>query len=164
MTLINLYDYRKMNTMFKVFYEDLSIGDTDTFGSYVVTKEEVLDFAEKYDPQPFHLNEKIAKQSVFGGLCASGWHTCAMTMRMMVDHLMKQGLASMGSPGIDELKWRKPVFPGDTLTVTTTITEMRLSEKRPNIGFLKSDYIVTNQNKEIVMTMIGNYMVATRPA
>jgi acyl dehydratase len=150
--------------MFKVFYDDLSIGDTDTFGSYVVTKEEVLDFAEKYDPQPFHLNEKIAKKSIFRGLCASGWHTCAMTMRMMVDHLMKQGLASMGSPGIDELKWRKPVFPGDTLTVTTTITEMRLSEQRPNIGLIKSNYIVTNQNNETVMTMIGNYMVATRPA
>lgn len=149
--------------MFKIFYEDLNVGDTDTFGAYEVTKEEIIDFAGKYDPQPFHLYEDIAKKSVFGSLCASGWHTCAMTMRMMVDRLMEQKLASQGSPGIDELKWRKPVFPGDILTVKTTITEKRVSEKRPKIGFLKSDYEVTNQDGTIVMTMKGNYMVARRP-
>jgi acyl dehydratase len=148
--------------MFKVYFEDINVGDTDSCGAYEVTKEEILEFAGKYDPQPFHLNEDIAKQSVFGSLCASGWHTCAMTMRMMVDHLMDQGLASMGSPGIDELKWRKPVFPGDILSVKTTITEKRLSESRPEIGLLKSDYVVTNQDGVTVMTMKGNYMVATR--
>ncbi|UTW55796.1 MaoC family dehydratase [Kordiimonas sp. SCSIO 12610] len=150
--------------MFKIFYEDINIGDTETFGAYAVTKEEILDFAEKYDPQPFHLDEEIAKQSVFGKLCASGWHTCAMTMRMMVDQLSKQGLASMGSPGIDELKWRKPVFPGDILSVKTTVAEKRPSESRPEIGLLKADYEVSNQRGEIVMTMKGNYMVAKRSA
>ncbi|WP_374763563.1 MaoC family dehydratase [Yunchengibacter salinarum] len=150
--------------MFKVFFEDINEGDSDSFGSCHVTRDEIIDFASKYDPQPFHLDEEIAKKSVFGGLCASGWHTCAMVMRLLVDRLMEQGLASMGSPGVDQIRWKKPVFAGDTLSVTTTITEKRDSESRPNLGLLKSAYEVRNQNGEVVMTMIANVMVLKRAA
>jgi acyl dehydratase len=149
--------------MFETFYEDLNIGETDSSGAYEVTKEEIIEFASKYDPQPFHIDEKMAKHSVFGGLCASGWHTCAMAMRMMVDRLMERKLASQGSPGVDQLRWRKPVFPGDILTVNTKITGKHISEKRPEIGFIESDHEVTDQNGATVMTMKVNYMVARRP-
>jgi len=148
--------------MFKIFFEDITIGETETFGSYQVTKDEVIDFASKYDPQPFHLDENIAKQSVFGGLCASGWHTCAMTMRIMVDHMMQQGFAGMGSPGVDEIKWKQPVFPGDTLSVRGEFIEKRESKSRPNLGLVKSRYQVFNQKNELVMQMVANSMVLKR--
>jgi acyl dehydratase len=148
--------------MFKIFFEDLEIGQEDTFGAYEVTKEEVVEFASKYDPQPFHLDEGLAKQSVFGGLCASGWHTCAMLMRMLVDRMMKEGMASMGSPGIDGIDWKKPVMVGDVLSVKTVITAKRDSKSRPNIGFLKGTYEVSNQHGDLVMVVRSNYMVAKR--
>ncbi len=148
--------------MFKIFFEDLEIGVAETFGSYAVTKEEVIDFASKYDPQPFHLDEEVAKQSVFGGLCASGWHTCAMTMRLLVDHMMAQGFAGMGSPGVDEIKWKRPVFPGDTLSVRGELVEKRDSQSRPNLGLVKSRYQVFNQNNEMVMQLVTNAMVLKR--
>lgn len=148
--------------MFKIFYEDLTVGHKEAFGAYEVTKEEVIDFASKYDPQPFHLDEEFAKQSVFGALCASGWHTSAMMMRMMVDHMMEAGLAGLGSPGIDGIEWKKPVFPGNILSVESEVTGKRESQSRPNIGLVKSTYHVKNQNGEIVMIMRGNVMVAKR--
>ncbi|NVJ97196.1 MAG: MaoC family dehydratase [Alphaproteobacteria bacterium] len=148
--------------MFKIFYEDIDVGQTDAFGAYAVTKEEVIDFASKYDPQPFHLDEEFAKHSVFGALCASGWHTSAMMMRMMVDHMMEQGFAGLGSPGIDGIDWKKPVFPGDTLTIESEVTAKRESQSRPNIGLVKSTYHVKNQHGDVVMIMRGNVMVAKR--
>lgn len=148
--------------MFKIFYEDIVVGKTESFGSYEVTKDEIIDFASKYDPQPFHLDETAAKQSVFGDLCASGWHTCAMTMRMLVDHMMGKGLASMGSPGVDEIKWLKPVFPGDVLSVRGELVEKRESQSRPNIGLIKSKYEVQNQTGTTVMTLKTNAMMLKR--
>lgn len=148
--------------MFKIFYEDIEIGVEETYGSYDVTREEVIDFAGKYDPQPFHLNDDIAKQSVFGALCASGWHTCAMAMRIMVDRMMAEGFAGMGSPGVDNIRWKKPVFPGDTLSVRMRTTEKRPSASRPNIGLIKGAYEVLNQKDEVVMTMETNVMVLRR--
>lgn len=150
--------------MFKIFFDDLEIGVVETFGSYEVTKEEVIEFATKYDPQPFHLDEEIAKQSVFGNLCASGWHTCAMTMRVLVDHMMDQGFAGMGSPGVDEIKWKQPVFPGDTLSVRGELVEKRDSQSRPNLGLVKSKYQVFNQKNEMVMQLYTNAMVLKRVA
>lgn len=150
--------------MFKIFYEDLTMGETEEFGSYIVTKEEVIDFATKYDPQPFHLDEELAKQSVFGNLCASGWHTGAMMMRMIVDRSITSGFASMGSPGLDKIEWKKPVFPGDTLSLRGKIVDMRESKSRPNIGLLKSDYEVVNQHGDVVMRVIANSMILKRPA
>ncbi|WP_417460510.1 MaoC family dehydratase [Kordiimonas sp.] len=148
--------------MFKIFYEDLIVGHKEAFGAYEVTKEEVIDFASKYDPQPFHLDEEFAKQSVFGALCASGWHTSAMMMRMMVDHMMETGFAGLGSPGIDGIEWKKPVFPGNVLTLESEVTDKRESQSRPNIGLVKSTYHVKNQNGDVVMIMRGNVMVAKR--
>lgn len=150
--------------MFKIFYEDIEPGHTDTFGNYKVSKEEIIDFATKYDPQPFHLNEEFAKHSVFGGLCASGWHTCSMMMRMMVDRMMETGLAGLGSPGLDKVAWKKPVFPDDTLSVQSTITEKRESKSRPNIGLVKSSHEIINQKSEVVAEVHSNIMVAKRNA
>lgn len=150
--------------MFKIFYEDIEVGDERTFGAYEVTKEEVIDFASKYDPQPFHLNEEFAKHSVFGALCASGWHTCSMMMRMMVDNMVEIGLAGLGSPGLDKLAWKKPVFPGDVLSVKMTITDKRESKSRPNIGLSKATSLVLNQKGEVVAEVQSNLMVAKRGA
>ncbi len=148
--------------MYQVYFEDITVGDVSEFGAYKVTREEIIDFASKYDPQPFHLDEEAAKKSVFGGLCASGWHTCAMLMRMLVDHLQDKGVASMGSPGIDSIKWIRPVMVGDTLHVRASVDAKRDSNSRPNLGLLKGTYLVSNQNGEKVMTMNSNYMVAKR--
>ena len=115
------------------YFEDFEVGDCSEFGEYHVTKEEILEFASKYDPQPFHLSEEAGKAMIFGGLCASGWHTCAMTMRMVVDN-MPEGSGSLGSPGIDELRWLKPVFPGDTLRVRSSIVSKKESRSRPDMG------------------------------
>ncbi len=149
--------------MFKVFFEDLEIGHREEFGSYDVTREEVIEFASKYDPQPFHLNDEAAKKSVFGGLCASGWHTGSMLMAMMVKHFTEQGLAVMGSPGLDQIRWKKPVMVGDTIRASTELLELSESKSRPTLGFIKSSYEVYNQKGEVVMTMIGNAMVMRRP-
>ena len=148
--------------MYKVYFEDITVGDIAKFGSYQVTKEEVIDFATKYDPQPFHLSEELAKQSVFGGLCASGWHTCAMMMRMLVDQMQEVGVASLGSPGMDGIKWMRPVMVGDTLSVEASVDAKRESNSRPELGFLKGTYKVFNQKGETVMVLHSNYMVAKR--
>jgi len=148
--------------MYKVYFEDISVGDVSEFGTYYVSKEEIIDFAEKYDPQPFHLDEEAAQNSIFGGLCASGWHTCAMLMRMLVDHMQAVKMASMGSPGIDGIEWKRPVMAGDTLSVKAAVDAKRDSASRPNIGFLKGTYAITNQKGETVMILRSNYMVAKR--
>jgi len=153
---------RGSNYVFKIFYEDIEVGAEDSFGCYPVSKEEVIEFATKYDPQPFHLNEEAAKQSVFGGLCASGWHTCAMLMRMTVDHMMAKGTAGLGSPGIDGIEWKKPVMVGDTLSVKAKTTDKRESKSRPNIGLVKSTSEVFNQSGDLVMAVHTNYMIAKR--
>lgn len=148
--------------MFKVFYEDLEIGSEEAFGTYAVTKEEIIEFAGKYDPQPFHLDEEIAKQSVFGSLCASGWHTCAMTMSLLVDYMKDKGFAGMGSPGVDNIRWKTPVFPGDVLSVKSEVIEKRESQSRPNLGLVKSRYRVFNQKDDLLMEMTTNVMVLKR--
>ncbi|PCI62434.1 MAG: dehydratase [Kordiimonadales bacterium] len=148
--------------MYEIYYEDLMIGQASTFGAYEVTREEVIEFASKYDPQPFHLDDDAAEKSVFGALCASGWHTCAMMMRMLVDSLTEQKMASLGSPGIDNISWRRPVFPGDILSVTSKLTEKRDSKSRPELGLAKSEFTVKNQKGETVMTMNSNMMIAKR--
>lgn len=148
--------------MFKVFYEDLEVGSKEAFGGYTATKEEIVDFASKYDPQPFHLDEELAKQSVFGNLCASGWHTCSMTMSMLVDYMKDKGFAGMGSPGVDNIRWKTPVFPGDILSVKSEVIEKRESQSRPNLGLVKSKYRVFNQKDDLLMEMVTNVMVLKR--
>jgi len=146
-----------------VYFEDMQVGDTAEYGAYEVTEEEILDFARKYDPQPYHVDKAAAERSIFGQLCASGWHTCAMTMRMMVDHLEESGSASLGSPGVDEIRWLKPVFAGYVLRVHMEVLETRRLRGRDNMGLVKARYSVLNQHDETVMTFIGNGFVATRP-
>ena len=146
------------------YFEDIEVGRTASFGSYAVTREEVMDFAAKYDPQPFHLSDEAAAQTHFGRLSASGWHTCAMVMSMVVANLKENQQAGLGSPGIDELKWIKPVYPGDTLRCETEILEKRVSAGRPEMGIFKSRMRVFNQDDVMVMTFVSNGLVATRPA
>ena len=145
------------------YFEDIEVGRTASFGSYAVTREEVMDFAAKYDPQPFHLSDEAAAQTHFGRLSASGWHTCAMVMSMVVANLKENQQAGLGSPGIDELKWVKPVYPGDTLRCETEILEKRVSASRPEMGIFKSRMRVFNQDDGMVMTFVSNGLVATRP-
>ncbi|MFZ5609915.1 MAG: MaoC family dehydratase [Pseudomonadota bacterium] len=146
------------------YFEDFKVGDEAEFGGYEVTREEIVDFASKYDPQPFHLSDEGARGSIFKRLCASGWHTCAMTMRMMVDHMKESDTPSLGSPGIDEIRWRQPVYPGDILRVRGKVIGLKASESRPAIGFVKNSYEVINQRREVVMSFIGNGIFPRRPA
>lgn len=146
------------------YFEDIIVGARHRFGAREVTREEVIDFARRYDPQPFHLSDEAAAGTHFGRLSASGWHTCAMTMAMLVDNLSKNRQAGLGSPGVDELRWLKPVYPGDTLSVETEVLEKRVSASRPEMGIYKSRITVTNQDGVAVMTMVSNGLIATRPA
>ena len=145
------------------YLEDYEAGQRSSFGRYQVTREEVLEFAGKYDPQPFHLDDEAAARTYFGRLSASGWHTCAMTMRMLVDNLDRERSAGLGSPGLDELRWLKPVYPGDTLRVEAEVIEVRPSQSRPEMGSTKNRVTVFNQHDEPVMTMISIGLVRRRP-
>ncbi|MCW4113796.1 MaoC family dehydratase [Aurantimonas sp. MSK8Z-1] len=117
-------------------FEDLSVGTILSLGPYPVTRDEIVAFASEFDPQPFHLDEEAAKASLLGGLAASGWHTCAMMMRMMCDAFIL-GSTSQGSPGVDFVRWLRPVRPGDTLSGTATVLEARRSASRPGLGIVK---------------------------
>ena len=145
------------------YLEDIAAGQSRTFGTYEVTRDEVIEFATKYDPQPFHLSDDAAAQTFFGRIAASGWHTCAMTMRMLVDDFTEHGLASLGSPGIDELRWKTPVYPGDTLRVESNVLDVRPSVSNTGMGIIRSQLRVFNQHDVEVLSMITNAMVRTRP-
>jgi acyl dehydratase len=145
-----------------LYFEDLKIGTRSSFGRYEVTREEVLEFARKYDPQPFHLSDEAAAQTHFGRISASGWHTCAMTMAMLVENLKNNRQAGLGSPGQDELRWHKPVYPGDVLRVETELLEKTRSRSRPEMGSMRSKIRVFNQNDELVMSMTGIGLIAVR--
>ncbi|MEY5007315.1 MAG: hypothetical protein RL764_631 [Pseudomonadota bacterium] len=145
------------------YLEDINVGDKSSYGNYKVTREEVLEFASKYDPQPFHLDDEAAAKTHFGRISASGWHTAAMTMAMLVENLKKHRQAGLGSPGLDELRWLKPVYPGDTLRVESEITEVRPSRSRPEMGSIHSTITVFNQDDVPVMRMKSIGLVATRP-
>ena len=139
---------------FKHYWEDFHVGSVREFGQMPVSREAVLAFARQFDPQPFHLDDDAAEASLFGQLSASGWHTCAMTMRMMCDDYLLDA-ASLGSPGIDHLRWLKPVCPGDTLSVRLTVLEARPMNSRPGVGLVRSLWEVLNQHRDPVLTMEG---------
>lgn len=148
-----------------IYFEDLEVGKDAVFGSYEVTREEVLDFARKYDPQAFHLSDEAAAKTHFGRLAASGWHTCAMTMAVIVQHLSKgEGQAGLGSPGVDELRWLKPVFPGDTLHVHGKVIEKTPSRSKPDLGSYRSEMTITNQHDEPVLRFTSIVLIRRRPA
>lgn len=144
------------------YFEDMAVGETASFGRYEVTREEVLDFARRYDPQPFHLDDEAAAATHFGRLAASGWHSCAMTMAMLVEQMKAVPTASLGAGGIDELRWLKPVRPGDTLRCETELLDKRESATKPEIGFTRQRMTVFNQHDVPVMTFIANAMIRRR--
>jgi acyl dehydratase len=146
------------------YLEDLKVGQRQSFGSYEVTREEVIEFARKYDPQPFHLSDDAAAKTHFGRMAASGWHTCAMTMAMIVDNFKVTGQMGVGSPGVDELRWLKPVYPGDTLRVETEIVEVRPSRSKPDIGSARSQVTVHNQDDVPVLRFVSIVLIQRRPA
>jgi acyl dehydratase len=144
------------------YFEDLVVGTKSAFGNYHVTREEVIEFAQKYDPQPFHLDDEAAAKTHFGRLAASGWHTTAMTMAMVVANILDTKQAGLGSPGIDELRWLKPVYPGDTLRCETELLEKRQSVSKPEMGSFRSRLTVFNQDDVAVMSFISIGLISVR--
>ena len=143
------------------WFEDYVPGAVHDLGSVVVDKQEVIAFARQFDPQPFHLDKEWAEKSVFGGLIASGWHTACMAMRLICDHYLSE-VSSEGSPGIDELRWLRPVRPGDQLSVRATILDARLSRSRPERGIVRSQIETLNQDEEIVMHLTSTIFIRCR--
>jgi acyl dehydratase len=134
------------------FFEDYIIGATEEYGYVSVTQEEIIDFARQFDLQYFHLDPESAKQSVYGGLIASGWHTVGLMMKLFVRHYLSP-VSNMGSPGTDELRWLKPIRPGDTISIRVTVLNARRSKSKPDRGILETFIEVINQHHEIAMTM-----------
>lgn len=151
-------------TELMLYFEDIEVGSRASFGRYEVTREEVLEFARKYDPQPFHLSDEAAARTHFKRLAASGWHTCAMTMSMLVANMAVHPQASLGAAGIDELRWLRPVYPGDVLRCETEILEKKASERRPEMGSMKSRMTVFNQDDEPVLRFVALALIRRRPA
>jgi acyl dehydratase len=135
-------------------FEDFEPGQVLELGSHVVTEEEIVAFARQWDPQPFHVDPEAAKESVFGGLIASGWHTGALWMRLYVDSLL-EGSTGTGSPGIEELRWLAPVRPGDTLSGRLTVLDATPSERRPDRGTIRIRGEMVNQDGVTVMSMVS---------
>ena len=146
-----------------IYFEDLEVGAETHFGSYEVTREEVLEFARKYDVQPFHLSDEAAAKTHFGRLAASGWHTAAMTMAVISRHVVEHEQAGLGSPGIDELRWTRPVYPGDTLHVQGKIVDRRPSRSKPEMGSFRTQTTVTNQDGAPVMSFTSIVLIRRRP-
>ena len=145
------------------YFEDINVGHKASFGCYEVTRDEVIAFATKYDMQPFHLDDEAAAQTHFGRIAASGWHTCAMTMNMLVKNTEHEQRAGLGSPGVDEIRWRKPVYPGDTLRVEIEVIEKTLSKSRPNMGSYKTHTKVFNQDDIEVMSLVSIGLIRRHP-
>ena len=148
---------------YRYWFEDFLVGSRRSFGGVPVTREAVLAFAAQFDPQPFHLDDEAAAASLFGRLSASGWHTCAMAMRMMCDDYLLDS-ASLGSPGIDNLRWLAPVFPGDTLHGRMDVLEARPMNSRPHVGLVRSRWTISKQDGTDVLTMEGWGMFRRRSA
>jgi acyl dehydratase len=145
----------------RLHFEDFAPGDTAHYGAYVLTAEELVDFAREFDPQPMHLDPDAAAQSLLGGLAASGWHVCAIGMRLVADGFLLEA-ASDGAPGIDEVKWLRPARPGDTLSMRHTVLDTRLSRSQPGRGFVRFRFEVVNQAGETVMEQTNSIMIRTR--
>lgn len=148
---------------YKWYFEDFVVGSTISIGSHHFTEEEILAFAKQFDPQPFHIDPDAAKRSIFGGIIASGWHTCSVMMRLLVDGLVADA-ASLGSPGVDEVRWVKPVRAGDTISVTLTVFDAKASTSKNDRGVIWIDWRAVNQHGELVATIKSMGMFGRRPA
>ena len=147
----------------KLYFEDFSPGWTAEYGPRRVTREEMIGFAAQFDPQPMHLDEEAARGTMLGGLGASGWHTCCVMMKMVADGVLLDS-ASMGAPGIDEVRWLKPVRPGDSLTVRGSVLSARASQSKPDRGFVNFLWEVFNERDQKVMTLTCPQMLLRRDA
>lgn len=145
------------------YFEDYIVGEVHEFGHTIVDEKELIEFAERYDPQPFHIDAATAAKSHFGGLITSGWHTCAILMRMMTDEYISE-VAALGSPGVDEIRWLVPVRPGHELRARITVTEARQSKSKPDRGIVRSHIELLNQDGATVMTMQSLGLFLCRPA
>jgi acyl dehydratase len=134
------------------YFEDYLPGSVHEFGAVAVEQDEVIDYARRFDPQVFHTDPELAKSTIYGGLIASGWHTAGLMMRLFVDHYLSK-VASLGSPGIDELRWKVPVRPGDELSIRVTVLETKRSRSKPDRGIVRAFIEVINQKREVVMSM-----------
>jgi len=146
-----------------LYWEDFPVGKVRETGSATVTKEEIVAFGRQFDPQPFHVDEAAAARSPYGGLIASGWHTCSLAMRLYTDAVLRRA-ASQGSPGVEKVRWLRPVRPGDRLRVRVEVVEARPSGSRPELGLVRSRWQVLDQRNEAVMEMEGWGMFLRRPA
>lgn len=150
-----------------VYFEDVAVGSSNEFGPLTISREEIIAFASEFDPQPFHLSDEAAAQTHFGSLASSGWHTTALTMKMMIaawqDNPGVQA-ASLGAMGVDELRWLQPVRPGDTLRGRSEVIDKKASKSRPEMGIVKTQVTIFNQRDEPVLTMKPIAMFRTRPA
>jgi acyl dehydratase len=144
-----------------VHFEDYVPGSAVTLGPVRVSREEIIEFATRYDPQPFHVDPAAAEHSPYGGIIASGWHTCALTMRLLVDSYLSAD-SSLGSPGLDELRWLAPVRPGDELTVHLSVLDTRPSASKPDRGIVRSRVEVVNQDATTVLSMVAVNLVRRR--
>ena len=147
----------------KMYWEDFIPGTREQMGKVTVNKDEVIEFASRYDPQLFHIDEAEADKSIYGGIIASGWHTCSMVMRLMCDSYLLNS-TSLGSPGIEEVKWLSPVYPGDVLTAFRTVVDSRVSKSKPDRGIVKTFWETENQNGDLVMSMSGTNFFLRREA
>ena len=150
-----------MDNAIKYYWEDMQPGFERDLGAVTLSADEIKDFAEQFDPQPFHMDEAAGRRSIYGNLCASGWHTCALAMRLTVLGFLNES-SSMGSPGLESLRWLKPVYPGDTLRLQYKITESRALRKRADIGMVRATWEMTNQEDAKVMQMEGYGMFRRR--
>ena len=144
-----------------IYFEDFAAGQEYDLGSRMLDRAAIVDFATEFDPQPFHVDEEAAKQSIYGGLIASGWQTCCVYMRLLCDSFLLQ-VHSMGSPGVDELRWLGPVRPGDTLSAILRIDEVRASKSKPDRGIVMTAGEVRNQDGNLVLTLKSPLMVRRR--
>jgi acyl dehydratase len=142
-------------------HEDLAVGEPYAFGHKVVTAEEIIAYGRAYDPQPMHTDPEAARASPVGALCASGWHTCAMMMRMVTDGLLLRS-ASLGSPGMDEVRWRRPVWPGDVLSLRYTVQEKRVLTSRPDVGIAKVLVELVDAKGDVPCTWLTNQLTRVR--
>ncbi len=143
------------------YFEDYATGSVHEFGSIAVELDEVITFGKRFVPLPYHTDPELAKKSIYGGLIASGWHTASLMMRLYSDHYLSK-VANLGSPGVDELRWDKPVRPGDELSIRVTVLETRLSGSKPDRGIVRSFVEVLNQNREVVMSLKSVNFVRSR--
>lgn len=155
-----------------LYFEDIAVGRTITLGSHTFRREDIIAFASQFDTQPFHLSDAGAEGTLFAGLCASGWHTSAIWLRLLVDHRRREAdqmiwrgerPATVGpSPGCEKIRWLKPVYADDTVTYTTCVTEKIPSKSRPTVGLVVSDNRGINQHGEIVFSIVGKVFVERR--